>query len=115
MSTTQIYDVLCCGFGPASLSIAVALAEHNAVAQAPASSRSSDAQIFSSLGGLQEALAGRGGKETTTEGKGEKLERKLTACFIDKHEAFKWHPGMMLDGSRMQISCVVSSVLFRST
>jgi L-ornithine N5-oxygenase len=30
----------------------------------------------------------------------------LSAAFIEAHPSFLWHPGMMIEGSRMQISCV---------
>lgn len=31
-------------------------------------------------------------------------EKKLSCCFVENHPKFDWHPGMMLQGSRMQIS-----------
>ena len=30
--------------------------------------------------------------------------REISTCFIESHPRFRWHPGMMLEGSRMQIS-----------
>ncbi|KAG8740979.1 hypothetical protein FRC12_015830, partial [Ceratobasidium sp. 428] len=63
------YDLLGIGFGPANLSIAVALLEHWDQHKAA---------------GTQPTIA--------------------RACFIERHPRFSWHPGMLLPGSRMQIS-----------
>lgn len=89
------YDVLACGFGPASLALAIALVEPSP----------SPTPTYSSLGGLQEAL-GRvslAGDEQDAAQAPRAEQRPLKACFIEKHEQFKWHPGMMLEGSNMQI------------
>lgn len=102
MPDTEIYDVLSVGFGPAAVALAISIVEHDSSPQA--SPRPRPAQ-FASLGGLQ-ATAGasleRG--DVTLEGDlPAGIERKLRACFVERYDAFSWHPGMMLEGSRMQI------------
>lgn len=91
-SPSSAFDVLACGFGPASLALAIALVEH------------SDRPVptFSSLGGLQQALQGDSAAPSPTAHAAGR-EAPLRACFIEKHDKFKWHPGMMLEGSNMQI------------
>ncbi|GAA5644438.1 MULTISPECIES: lysine N(6)-hydroxylase/L-ornithine N(5)-oxygenase family protein [Vibrio] len=71
--TDQIkeYDVLGVGFGPANLSIAIALEEQ---AQA----------------------------------------HDLSYCFLEQKPQFEWHGGMLLDGTRMQISCLKDLVTQRN-
>ncbi|CAM2869874.1 lysine N(6)-hydroxylase/L-ornithine N(5)-oxygenase family protein [Vibrio neptunius] len=71
--TDQIkeYDVLGVGFGPANLSIAIALEE---TAQ----------------------------------------NQKLSYCFLEQKSHFEWHGGMLLDGTRMQISCLKDLVTLRN-
>lgn len=98
MSSSSPYDLLCCGFGPASLALAIALVEPSA-----------PAPIYSSLGGLQEALT-RGSSPAPSSDEGgarrppaAREDRPLKVCFVEKHDKFKWHPGMMLEGSNMQI------------
>lgn len=103
MAERDIFDLLCVGFGPASLAIAVAIAEHNAT---PSGVKSplSDKQ-FSSLGGLQEALGHSDDAALRQEIESAVLGgRKIKAAFVEKYDGFKWHPGMMLEGSKMQIS-----------
>ncbi|SGY84514.1 BQ5605_C009g05701 [Microbotryum silenes-dioicae] len=109
-SSLSIFDLLCVGFGPASLALAVALVEQNQQAQ------SVTPNVYSSLGGLQEAL--RDGSELRNRGSepnaasADPADRPgikstsgpIKVCFIEKHDTFRWHPGMMLDGSTMQIS-----------
>ncbi len=65
------YDVLGVGFGPANLSIAIALEE------------TSKNQDFS-------------------------------YCFLEQKPHFEWHGGMLLDGTRMQISCMKDLVTLRN-
>ncbi|GAA6042901.1 hypothetical protein JCM8097_002760 [Rhodosporidiobolus ruineniae] len=99
-SSDQVYDLLAVGFGPASLAIAIALAEHNASAPSPFPQPQ-----YSSLGGLQDALGftprrqDGGASEAAA-----RRRREVKACFLEKHERFRWHPGMMIEGSSMQIS-----------
>ncbi|ORY82932.1 L-lysine 6-monooxygenase [Leucosporidium creatinivorum] len=91
---SDCYDVLACGFGPASLALAIALVEPSP----------NPTPTYSSLGGLQEAL-GRASSPDKDAQRSRAAERgPLKACFIEKQEQFKWHPGMMLEGSNMQIS-----------
>jgi len=67
--SSEEYDLLGIGFGPANLAIAVALLEHWDQHKAAAT----------------QPTIGR-------------------ACFVERHPRFSWHPGMLLPGSRMQIS-----------
>lgn len=119
----EIYDVLSIGLGPAALSVSIALLEENAAIQSRRTHGTTDTydrpdqQVFSSLGGLQDALkreenhhgsaskdAFRRAKNLASEGGAGLKERELSFYSIEAHSTFKWHPGMMLDGSRMQIS-----------
>lgn len=71
--TTKIeeYDVLAVGFGPANLSVAIALEEQ--------------AQT-----------------------------KSLSYCFLEQKSEFVWHGGMLIDGTRMQISCLKDLVTLRN-
>ncbi|MBW3694983.1 ornithine monooxygenase [Vibrio sp. T187] len=71
--TEQIkeYDVLGVGFGPANLSIAIALEE-------------------------------------------QAQDQGLSYCFLEQKSHFEWHGGMLLDGTRMQISCLKDLVTLRN-
>lgn len=105
-TSSEVFDLVGIGFGPAALAIAVALVENNEAAAAlgGAARRPPNGQggsVFSSLGGLQEGLGG--GQEGGTGYQSEVKPRRVKVCFVEKHERFKWHPGMMLPGSRMQI------------
>ncbi|KAM0789864.1 hypothetical protein ACM66B_006710 [Microbotryomycetes sp. NB124-2] len=106
----DVYDVVGVGFGPAALALAIALVE-------PAASTSTT--TYSQLGGLQQALeqlptspiaseASAGGRRHSSAPAEvpavAPCTRPLRACFIEKHDRFRWHPGMMLEGSVMQIS-----------
>ncbi|KAF3491149.1 uncharacterized protein GIQ15_00666 [Arthroderma uncinatum] len=71
VSDDELHDLLCVGFGPASLAIAIAL--HDRLAE---SSHAPD---------------------TTTLPK---------VCFLEKQSNFAWHSGMLLPGSKMQISFI---------
>ncbi|GAA5934769.1 hypothetical protein JCM1841_005041 [Sporobolomyces salmonicolor] len=105
---SDVYDLLGIGFGPASVAIAIALSEHNSNAPSPSSSSSHvRAPQYSSLGGLQQALGydpSRGEAQNGGGVYGAGRRRPIKAAFVERHEGFKWHPGMMLEGSRMQIS-----------
>ncbi|GAA5917308.1 hypothetical protein JCM5296_002925 [Sporobolomyces johnsonii] len=105
---SDVYDLLGIGFGPAAVAIAIALSEHNSNAPSPSSSSSHvRAPQYSSLGGLQQALGYDPSRGVAQNGEGaQRAERgrPIKAAFVEKHDGFKWHPGMMLEGSRMQIS-----------
>lgn len=114
--TPPTYDLLSIGFGPASLAIAIALVEHSLIdrsASNPVEPFHSEPKVYSSLGGLQEALRGaphlrkdpqvESSKEENAELK-RRMERRMTACFIEESPEFDWHKEMLLPGSRMQIS-----------
>lgn len=66
----EMHDLLCVGFGPASLAVAIALND----AMDPALGASKD------------------------------LNFKPKVCFLEKQNQFAWHSGMLVPGSRMQIS-----------
>ncbi|GAA6062279.1 hypothetical protein JCM10212_000939 [Sporobolomyces blumeae] len=106
----EVYDLLGIGYGPASVAIAIALSEYNSNAPSPQASSPVRAPDFSSLGGLQQALGydrtgspSRDTQQDRTKTSGPR-RRAIKAAFIERHDGFKWHPGMMLEGSRMQIS-----------
>jgi len=65
------FDLVCVGFGPASLAIAIAL--HDA---------------------------------TTPNQYGSKASRTPRVCFLEKQGSFRWHAGMLIPGSKMQISFI---------
>jgi L-ornithine N5-oxygenase len=65
------FDLICIGFGPASLAIAVAL--HDA---------------------------------TSNDGRGCSSSYVPKICFLEKQRSFRWHAGMLLPGSKMQISFI---------
>ena len=65
------FDLLCVGFGPASLAIAIAL--HDAASHGAKFCRSS---------------------------------KKPKICFLEKQRSFRWHAGMLVPGSKMQISFI---------
>lgn len=41
-------------------------------------------------------------------------KRRLKSCFLESHDRFRWHPGMMIPGSRMQISFLKDLATFRN-
>jgi L-ornithine N5-monooxygenase len=65
----EIHDLICTGFGPASLAIAVALND-----------------VLETTSGFD------GGRPKV--------------CFLEKQHQFAWHAGMLLPGSKMQISFI---------
>jgi L-ornithine N5-oxygenase len=69
----EMHDLLCVGFGPASLAIAIAL--HDAMD--PVLSRTTSGSAF-----------------------------KPKVCFLERQKQFAWHSGMLVPGSRMQISFI---------
>lgn len=68
----EMHDLLCVGFGPASLAIAIAL--HDAMD--PCLSRTARGSF------------------------------KPKVCFLERQKQFAWHAGMLVPGSRMQISFI---------
>ncbi|EED21788.1 L-ornithine N5-oxygenase SidA [Talaromyces stipitatus ATCC 10500] len=66
----ELYDLVCVGFGPASLAIAIAL--HDALDKADNRKHYTPPKI----------------------------------CFLEKQQQFAWHAGMMVPGSKMQISFI---------
>jgi len=112
-SPDEVYDLLGIGYGPASVAIAIALSEHNSNAPSPHSTSPVQAPHFTSLGGLQQALGHDrpSTRSQPTQGPSKNpstsSRRTIKAAFIERHRSFKWHPGMMLEGSRMQISYVL--------
>lgn len=68
----EMHDLLCVGFGPASLAIAIAL--HDAMD--PCLSRTATGSF------------------------------KPKVCFLERQKQFAWHAGMLVPGSRMQISFI---------
>ncbi|GAA5941186.1 uncharacterized protein JCM15063_006394 [Sporobolomyces koalae] len=107
---SEVYDLLAIGYGPSSVAIAIALSEFNANAASPNSASPIQAPHYGALGGLQQAC-GYDRPRTQTQSPQEASStpsaaprRPIKAAFIEKHDGFKWHPGMMLEGSRMQIS-----------
>ncbi|GAA5982521.1 hypothetical protein JCM10908_006681 [Rhodotorula pacifica] len=105
----QVYDTLSIGFGPASVALAIALVEHNAGHPSPADGPA----VYSALGGLQDALgydaqaaaaASSAPSTSSSASPASQSKKNVKACFIERYDGFKWHPGMMLPGSKMQIS-----------
>lgn len=72
----DIYDLICVGFGPASLAIAIAL--HDAL----------DTRLSGPSPPLSPAA------------------KQPKVCFLEKQKQFQWHAGMFLPGSKMQISFI---------
>jgi L-ornithine N5-oxygenase len=71
ISNDEDFDLICVGFGPASLAIAIALHDANA--------------------------------NDEKNGPSSCLPR---VCFLEKQPSFRWHAGMLVPGSKMQISFV---------
>ncbi|GAA5988469.1 hypothetical protein JCM11641_007160 [Rhodosporidiobolus odoratus] len=95
---SDIFDLLTIGFGPASLAVAIALAEHNAGAPTPSQ------PTYTSIGGLQDALGFDPARADEIGGEAARKRRTVKACYLEKYGRFRWHPGMMIEGSTMQIS-----------
>ncbi|KAJ5102907.1 L-ornithine N(5)-monooxygenase [Penicillium argentinense] len=68
----EMHDLLCVGFGPASLAIGIALND----AMDPALGRATPSNF------------------------------KPKVCFLERQKQFAWHSGMLVPGSRMQISFI---------
>ena len=80
----ELHDVLCVGFGPASLAIGVAL--HDA------------------LDGIDPSLRNLDGMQGKTP--------KVT--FLEKQPHFSWHAGMLLPGAKMQITFLKDMATMRN-
>ncbi len=76
-ASEEVHDLICVGFGPASLAIAVA---------------------------LNDAL------DTTNVVNG----RKPKVCYLERQQQFAWHAGMLLPGSKMQISFIKDLATLRN-
>ncbi|KAJ5438370.1 L-ornithine N(5)-monooxygenase [Penicillium daleae] len=72
--TDEMHDLLCVGFGPASLAIAIAL--HDAM----------DPTLSCTATGSSSF--------------------RPKVCFLERQKQFAWHAGMLVPGSRMQISFI---------
>ena len=112
MADPQVYDFVCAGFGPAGLALAIALAAAPAATPSPGGLP----KVFSSIGGLQDALresavstgqdqgapgSSRGPRAAEAGGGG---GRQLRVAFLEKQDTFRWHDAMQLPGATMQIS-----------
>lgn len=79
-SEDELHDLVCVGFGPASLAIAIALHDNlSSSATGPANTQ---------------------------------WEPKV--CFLERQQRFAWHSGMLLPGSKMQISFVKDLATLRN-
>jgi L-ornithine N5-oxygenase len=81
---TELHDLICVGFGPASLAIGVAL--HDA------------------LEGTDPSLAHVPGLQG----------RAPKVAFLEKQEQFAWHAGMLLPGAKMQITFMKDMATMRN-
>lgn len=77
----ELLDLLCVGFGPASLAIAIAL--HDAMD--PCLTRNPPSPNW-----------------------------RPKVCFVEKQKHFAWHPGMLVPGSRMQVSFIKDMATLRN-
>lgn len=117
MADPQVYDFVCAGFGPAGLALAIALAAAPAATPSPGGLP----KVFSSIGGLQDALresavstgqdqgapgSSRGPRAAEAEAAeaGGGGGRQLRVAFLEKQDTFRWHDAMQLPGATMQIS-----------
>ena len=80
----ELHDLICVGFGPASLAIGVAL--HDA------------------LDGTDPSLVGVAGLQS----------RPPRVAFLEKQSQFAWHAGMLLPGAKMQISFMKDMATMRN-
>ncbi|KAI1501349.1 L-lysine 6-monooxygenase (NADPH-requiring)-domain-containing protein [Biscogniauxia marginata] len=71
-SPEDLHDLICVGFGPASLAIAVNIHDSTAAGRLPAPGSASAPKVL----------------------------------FLEKQQRFSWHSGMLLPGSKMQISFI---------
>jgi len=94
MDQLQSFDLIGIGFGPANLSLSVRLAEENLAI----SSRTCQSQT----------------QVTENDDRNHLKPGSLKTCFIESNDSFRWHPGMMIDGSRMQISFLKDLVTLRN-
>ena len=79
----ELHDLICIGFGPASLAIAIALHD-----------------------GLE-------GVDTSLDLSGLR-GRAPKVAFLEKQDRFAWHPGMLIEGARMQITFIKDMATLRN-
>ncbi|KAK2750702.1 hypothetical protein FQN57_002775 [Myotisia sp. PD_48] len=79
VSDDELHDLLCIGFGPASLAIAIALHDRLGTSPTPPD-----------------------------------LDKLPKVCFLEKQQGFSWHSGMLLPGSKMQISFIKDLATLRN-
>ncbi|KAH8164614.1 hypothetical protein CIB48_g3649 [Xylaria polymorpha] len=77
--SNELHDLICVGFGPASLAIAVALHDSVEAGRLPGSNTSTSPKVL----------------------------------FLEKQQQFAWHAGMLLPGSKMQISFIKDMATLR--
>ena len=87
--SSPIYDLLGLGFGPANIAVAGAITE--------SWSEVRSGLLFISTGSIDD-----GHRQPNFPIK--------NVLFIEKHHVFRWHPGMLLPGAKMQIRLVVHVV-----
>ncbi|OAV98400.1 hypothetical protein PTTG_05560 [Puccinia triticina 1-1 BBBD Race 1] len=90
----EVFDLIGIGFGPANLSLGVRLAEENLA-----------------VASIHQPRA-RG--DDDEDHNHHQAKTALKTCFIESNQCFRWHPGMMIDGSRMQISFLKDLVTLRN-
>ncbi|BFZ64107.1 hypothetical protein YB2330_005246 [Saitoella coloradoensis] len=93
-----VHDILCAGFGPAGLAIAVALHDH------PATSHIFSSYTKQPFPGHRGSLADSGYATSTPPSPSSETAPPSSVLFLEKQPQFRWHPGMLIPGSRMQIS-----------
>ena len=76
----KLHDLICVGFGPASLAVAIA---------------------------LHDTLDSRHSCRPS-------MQHSPKVCFLEKQEQFSWHSGMLVPGSRMQISFIKDLATLRN-
>ena len=91
-ATDQVYDILCVGFGPASLAIAVAL---------------HDAAEAEARGEAEHNI-------NTPHSKKPWRHSELKVAFLERQHDFAWHAGMLLPGAKMQISFIKDLATLRN-
>jgi L-ornithine N5-oxygenase len=79
MAQDKLHDLICVGFGPASLAIAIA---------------------------LHDTLDSRHSRPS--------MQRHPKVCFLEKQVQFSWHSGMLVPGSKMQISFIKDLATLRN-
>lgn len=96
------FDLVCVGFGPASLAVAVAL--HDSLA-------SNSNNTFSHSTSAATTTTAAAGSNSSDDGlypppPRSPQQQPPKVLFIEKQASFAWHAGMLLPGAKMQISFV---------